>query len=215
MKRCYLVRHAQTVWNGENRIQGHSDVPLSPLGIQQAERLGMCFASRHVQGIFTSALQRSRQTAEAIAAGNGHSVTPVVERDLAEIYLGAWEGLTPDEVDARFQKAYQQWRTLPSSVVIPDAEPLGAFKERVRTVMGRLLAGLGDGEHVIVSHGGVIAVLLADLLSADYDVTIRRLRLDNAGITAVEYGAGAPHVMWVNSTTHLETLSPAAGTTWF
>ena len=168
-----------------------------------------------MQGIFTSALQRSRQTADAIAAGNGHGMTPVVEPDLAEIHLGAWEGLTPDEVDAKFHKTYQQWRTLPSSVVIPDAEPLEAFKERVHTVMGRLLAGLGDGEHIIVSHGGVIAALLADLLGADYDVTIRRLRLDNAGITALEYGAGSPHVVWVNSTTHLETLSPAPGTTWF
>ena len=128
MKRCYLVRHAQTAWNGENRIQGHSDIPLSPLGEQQAQHLGRWFASRHVRGIFTSALQRSRQTAQAIAAGNGHGVSPVVEPHLAEIHLGTWEGLTPVEVDARFANAYQQWRVRPSSVVIPGGEPLAAFR---------------------------------------------------------------------------------------
>jgi len=135
MTRCYLVRHAQTAWNDENRLQGHSDTPLSPVGRRQAERLGARFASHHVRGVFTSALQRSRQTAEAIAAGpvraedrshgagNGnHRITPVVEPGLAEIHLGAWEGLTPAEVDAKFQNAYQQWTRSPSSVAIPGGE---------------------------------------------------------------------------------------------
>ena len=213
MKRCYLVRHAQTAWNDENRIQGHSDLPLSPLGRQQAERLGATFASRHVQGIFTSALQRSRQTAQMIAAGNGHGVSPVIEPELAEMHLGAWEGLTPDEVDTRFQGAYQQWRRRPSSVVIPDAEPLEAFRQRVRRALERILSSVEDGEHVVVSHGGVIAALLADVLGADYDAVIRRLRLDNAGITALEFGAGVPHVLWINSTQHLDTPPPHGN--WF
>jgi alpha-ribazole phosphatase len=211
MTRCYLVRHAQTAWNGENRIQGHSDIPLSPLGEQQAQHLGRWFASRHVRGIFTSALQRSRQTAQAIAAGNGHGASPIVEPHLAEIHLGTWEGLTPVEVDARFANAYQQWRVRPSSVVIPGGEPLAAFRERVRQALARILEGAGEGEYVVVSHGGVIAALLADLLSADYDLLMRRLRLDNAGVTAVEFGSGLPHVLWVNATSHLDALAPADG----
>ena len=215
MTRCYLVRHAQTAWNGENRIQGHSDTPLSSVGRQQAERLGARFASHHVRGIFTSALQRSRQTAAAIAAGNGHGVSPVVEPDLAEIHLGAWEGLTPEEVDARFPHAYRQWQRRPSSVVIPDGEPLAVFRARARNTLAKILAGVGDGEYVVVSHGGVIAAWLADALGADYDLVIRQLRLDNAGVTALEFGAGPPHVLWVNSTTHLDPLSVAsAGAGW-
>ncbi|MBI3330634.1 MAG: histidine phosphatase family protein [Candidatus Omnitrophica bacterium] len=216
MRRCYLVRHAQTAWNGENRIQGRSDLPLSPLGEQQAERLSQWFASRHVRGIFTSGLQRSLQTAQAIAAGNGHGASPVVEPHLAEIHLGAWEGLTPVEVDARFANAYQQWRVRPSSVVIPGGEPLEAFRERVRGALARILGGVGDGEYVVVSHGGVIAALLADVLSADYDLLMRRLRLDNAGVTALEFGLGLPHVLWINATAHLGALAPAdeAGGWW-
>ena len=215
MKRCYLVRHAQTLWNGENCIQGHSDLPLSPFGEQQAKRLAERFASCHLSGIFTSGLQRSLQTAHTIASGNGHGVSPQVEHELAEMHLGSWEGLTPAEVDRQFQNAYQQWRDRPSSVVIPGAEPLEVFRQRARRALASIMDGVTDGEYIVVSHGGVIAALLADLLGADYDQVIRRLRLDNAGVTAVEFGVGIPHVLWVNSTIHLDSLSQPPSAGWF
>ena len=78
-----------------------------------------------------------------------------------------------------------------------------AFRARVRRVMQTIRSRLGEGEYVIVSHGGVIAATLADALHADYDLLVRFLRLDNAGITALEWGADASHVLWVNSTAHL------------
>jgi broad specificity phosphatase PhoE len=209
MTRCYLVRHAQTAWNHDNRLQGHSDLPLNSLGDQQAQSLAHFFASRHLSGIFTSHLQRSRQTAQAIAEGNGHRLTPVIAQELAEMHLGAWEGLTPEDIDRQFNGAYEQWRTEPSSVRIPHAEPLEAFRGRVRRVLQQILSGLADGkdgEYVIVSHGGVIAAVLADVLEANYDALLRRLRLDNAGITALACSVERPYVLWVNFTTHLESL---------
>ncbi len=211
MIRCYLVRHAQTPWNRENRLQGRSDPPLSPLGQQQARCLGAFFASRRLTGLYTSGLQRSRQTAEAIVAGNGHAVRPVVEPRLAEIHLGTWEGLTPEEIDARFQGAYQQWRMQPSSVRIPEGEPLEAFRTRVRQALREIVArGGGAGECAIITHGGVIASLLADALQADYDLLLHRIRLDNAGITAFEFCTESPDVLWINGTAHLELAPPAA-----
>ena len=109
--RCYLVRHAQTVWNHENRIQGHADPPLSPLGLEQTKRLGEYFASRSIGALYTSQLTRSVQTAHAIASQTG--LTPMFEPALAEILLGIWEGLTPEEVNARFGEAYETWRLTP------------------------------------------------------------------------------------------------------
>ncbi len=216
MKRCYLIRHGQTAWNGENRIQGHSDVPLSPLGEQQAQQLRTCFADRHLQGIVSSSLQRTRQTADAIMSGNGHAQPLIVEPRLREIHLGAWEGLTPKEVDARFQGAYQQWRLRPSHVVIPGAEPVETFRQRVRQAFEEIAAQFHDGEYAVVTHGGVIAALLADTLGADFDALLRRLRLDNAGITALELGGRVPHVLWINATDHLKSLlPPPLGVMWF
>ena len=230
MKRFYLVRHAQTAWNSDNRIQGHSDLPLSPVGEEQAKRLGALFATRHLTGIFTSHLQRSQQTARHIAdglpaapgaaqAGNGHGVRPVITQALAEMHLGAWEGLTPEEVDAQFTGAYQQWRIRPSTVQIPGAELLEAFRQRVSQALEHIVSSSVDGEYVIVSHGGVIAALLADVLGADYDALLRRLRLDNAGVTALECGTALRHVLWINATGHLDgangALPPVTRGGWF
>ena len=207
--RCYLIRHAQTIWNRDNRLQGHSDLPLSPLGLEQAARLARWFASRPIRGIFTSALKRSRQTAQTIAQSNGHRLEPIVEPDLGEMHLGDWEGLTPEEVDARFDGAYQRWKIQPSSVRIPNAESLAAFRERARRALRRVRDRIGEGEYLIVSHGGLIAAMLSDALDADYDVLLRRLRLDNAGVTALEWVDGPPAVCWVNATAHLH--DPAVG----
>ena len=211
MKRYFLIRHAQTQWNGENRLQGCSDLPLSPLGVQQAERLGTYFATRQLTEIFTSHLQRSQQTAQAIVAGNGHRLAPSIEPELREMHLGCWEGLTPEEIDARYDGAYQQWASRPSTVRIANAEPHEAFRARVRDVWHQLLAVRLEGDYAIVTHGGVIAAILAELLGADYDAMLRRVRLDNAGITALELpsGGGHPYVLWMNDTQHLAGLASA------
>ncbi len=208
MTRLYLVRHAQTAWNRENRLQGHSDLPLDDQGERQAARVGRWFAALHLQGIVTSHLRRSQQTAAAIASGNGHHVVPVIDRRLAEMHLGAWEGLTPDEVDRRFAGAYAQWRERPTSVCIPDAEPLERFRVRVREALADVVARHAARTCAVVTHGGVIALVLADALGAEYDEVLRRVRLENAGVTAMEFeGDGrAPHVVWVNRTDYLEDL---------
>lgn len=210
MKRCYLIRHAQTLWNRDNRLQGHSDLPLSPLGLEQSRRLASWFSTHApLQGIFTSHLRRSQETARAIAAAQYPPQSPVVEPFLAEMHLGDWEGLTPEEVDARFEGAYQQWLVRPSSVRISGAEPLESFRERARSALEKILTSFEEGTCVVVSHGGIIASLLADILEADYDRVLRRLRLENTGITAIECcGDRAPYLLWINSTTHLNESTP-------
>lgn len=213
IKRCYLVRHGQTEWNSQNRLQGHSDLPLNPLGQQQAKCVAAFFDSRPIKGLYTSHLMRSRQTAQAIASKIANGIQTVVDAELAEMHLGEWEGLTPDEIDAKFAGAYRQWRTRPSSVVIPGAESPAAFRARVARAFERAAGAFDEGEYVIVSHGGVIAALLAALWDAEYDSVLRRLRLDNAGVTAIELGSGHPHALWVNTTAHLEASAVPA--TWF
>jgi len=205
--RWYLIRHAETLWNHEDRLQGHSDTPLSALGQRQLARLGTYFATRRVTTVVSSQLQRTQLTARSILEANGHRPVHLVEPRLAEIHLGEWEGLTPDEINARYQDAYRRWRQQPSMVSIPRGEPLSMFRERVRAARDALLATTAHHETAIVSHGGVIAVLLADVLGVEYDRLLQRLRLDNAGITALEFdGARTAHVLWVNATAHLEAL---------
>ncbi|MBI2093853.1 MAG: histidine phosphatase family protein [Candidatus Omnitrophica bacterium] len=208
MTRCYLIRHAQTQWNMENRLQGYSDIPLSSLGLFQARQLGMWFAKRPLQGIFTSVLQRSRQTAQAILQSHEQEVSVVADEELKEMGLGDWEGLTPEEIDARFDGGYQRWKQR-SSIPIPGAESTEVFRSRVRRAMERIRSSLGQGEYAVVSHGGVIAAWLADCLKADYDVLIRQLRLDNASVTAFEWRkSGSPCVLWINASVSVEDAIP-------
>ncbi len=202
-RRCYFIRHGQTQWNRENRIQGHSDIPLDDVGFEQARRLAGAFTAFPVSTIFTSWLLRSRQTAQAIADGHPAALLPIVHPDLAEINLGEWEGLTPGDIESRSPGAYARWRNKPSEVAIPNAEPLDAFKSRVCEAARFIISHPGSGDCAVVAHGGVISALLSRFLQADFDHLLRRVRLDNAGITAVEFGPGLPQVLWINNTAHL------------
>lgn len=220
--KCYLVRHGQTVWNGENRLQGHSDIELNAVGLEQAKRLSAFFAARRASGevltaLYASPLKRSIQTAQAIVESTG--LTLRQDPALAESHLGSWEGLTPEEIDAKFDGAYQRWYRHPSQVTIPGAEPLEAFTQRVRGVFERIRAiengreglaaakprhGRGEARSVIiVTHGGVIASLLADWLNSDYDDILRRVVLNNGGVSAIECDIMPPYILWVNDTRHL------------
>ena len=170
--------------------------------------MGRFFALRRAEGealtaLYTSHLKRSAQTAHAIAEATG--LTPRRESALAESHLGAWEGLTPEEIDAQFEGAYQRWYHRPSQVEIPGAEPLGAFTRRVRDAFERIRSAENgrEGSVVIVTHGGVIASWLAGWLKSDYDEVLRRVVLSNAGISAIEYGNSLPSILWINSTRHL------------
>ena len=201
--RCYLVRHAQTTWNAENRIQGHSNPPLSVLGMAQAQRVAAWCAERPVTALYTSHLLRSRQTAEAIARHIGRPAT--VHEGLAEIHLGQWEGMMPQEVEARFPGLFEEWRHSPSRVRIPEAEPYEEFRRRILAAFAAIAdAHQPEDTVVVVSHGGVISALLAEWLSANYDCVLHRLALDNASVSVVDCRRHPPTVLGINVTHHLD-----------
>jgi len=203
--RCYLIRHAQTLWNEEQRFQGRTNLPLGPRGLQQAACLARHFSGRRFSFIYSSDLARSVETAQAIADTTHASVA--IEPGLAEMDLGAWEGLTGQEIDARFDGAYQRWCAGPSRVAILRGEALDAFHGRVRRAFARIAAAHQGGELVVVSHGGAIASLLAEWLRKDYDQVLGPLALGNASITEVEWGQEQVDVLRVNHTEHLIGMS--------
>ena len=201
--RCYLVRHAQTTWNAENRIQGHANPPLSAVGLAQAQRVGAWFATRPIAALYTSHLLRSRQTAEAITRRTGRSAA--IHEGLAEIQLGRWEGMMPEEVEAQFPGLFEEWRQSPSRVRIPEAEPYEMFRRRILEAFASIAARhRPEDEIVIVSHGGVISTLLAEWLEANYDCVLHRLALDNASISLADFHLHPPKVLGINVTHHLE-----------
>lgn len=152
-----LVRHGETAWNAEHRIQGHLDIPLSPLGILQAAQLADCLADEPIAAIFSSELSRARLTAAPLAARLGLEVT--YEPRLRERSFGIFEGLTLDEIAARHPTEFAQWRARDLAWRPEGGESGQQLIERVLAAIADI-ASLYIGQKVIlVSHGGVLDVV--------------------------------------------------------
>ena len=200
--RLYLIRHGESLWNAQDRIQGHGDSPLSAIGTSQATRLGRHLAGAPIGAIYTSRLLRARQTAEIV--GDTMRAPVIVRPDLHEIGLGAWEGKTPDEVNAHFDNGFEAWRSRPTSVHIPDAEPIASFRQRAVAAIESVIRETRVESAAIITHGGVIISYLAHVLGADFDFLLRRLRINNTGVTILEaLDAEHPSVLTVNDLQHL------------
>jgi uncharacterized phosphatase len=145
-----LVRHGETDWNLERRVQGQTDTPLNETGRRQAEALARELANERIDAVYASDLRRALDTARAIAGPRGLGVHLVPE--LREKNFGSWEGLTDDEVLERFPEA----RTGPWG----DAETPDDVVERVLGAL-RHIAERHPGDQVlVVSHGGPLRAVL-------------------------------------------------------
>jgi phosphoserine phosphatase len=163
MRRLLLARHGQSLSNAVRRFQGAQDVALSPLGIRQAEALGLAIGRRPVAHVYASPLVRARRTAE-IACG-GSAVPLTVVDDLRELSLGEWEGCTVEEIRTRPGDPYTRWVRDPVLCSPPGGEPLEVVQARVLRAVEGIAAAHPNGDDVlIVSHGGVISALLAHWL---------------------------------------------------
>jgi probable phosphoglycerate mutase len=150
--RLSLVRHGQTDWNVQRRIQGASDIPLNATGKQQALAAGRALALRKWDGIFASPLSRAMDTARIIAADTGLG-EPEPLAEVAERRYGDAEGLTGEEILARF----------PEGVAVPGQETRDEVVARALPALDELAAANAGRSLIIVSHGGVIASLVRRL----------------------------------------------------
>jgi probable phosphoglycerate mutase len=157
-----LVRHGESRPAHPDRpfplIDGHGDPELDPVGVDQAALLGERLQHEQIDAIYVTTLTRTHETAAPLAARLG--ITPRVEPDLREVFLGEWEGgefrQRAVAGDPIFQRIFteQRWD------VIPGAEPLDEFDERVWRGFQRIVAAHPDERVMVVSHGGVIGQLL-------------------------------------------------------
>jgi len=162
VSRLLVVRHAQSVWNGEGRWQGWADPPLSPLGAEQAKRgalvlAGLAATLGRPQRVVASDLQRAVRTAEHLGAAFGLGVE--LDPDLREYDAGAWTGLRRDEISARWPTQLAAWDA-DGAVGPPGGEDPGHFSARLAAAVERI-ARPGPDCVVVVSHGRAIHQLAA------------------------------------------------------
>ena len=142
-----LIRHGQSTWNSEHRIQGQLDPPLSAEGRRQAELLAGRLAGRRFAGFYSSDLKRAFETAEILAPAVGARPEPVPA--LREIFLGEWEGLRTEEIAERFPEAWDRWVEEPDWDVVPGGEGAAHFDARVGGAIDDILERRGRGDHLV------------------------------------------------------------------
>ncbi|WP_313678090.1 2,3-diphosphoglycerate-dependent phosphoglycerate mutase GpmB [Pantoea vagans] len=188
MLQVYLVRHGETVWNAERRIQGQSDSPLTEKGEQQAYQVGERVKHLGITHVIASDLGRTRRTAEIIADACGCTVT--LDPRLRELNMGVLEkrpldGLTAEE---------EQWRaTLVNGTEggrIPEGESMTEMATRMHAALNACLELPAGSRPLLVSHGMALGSLVSTILGLPAYAE-RRLRLRNCSISRVDYQQSA------------------------
>ena len=201
MTRIILVRHGETEWNRVERFRGRADVPLNEAGLAQAEATGRRVAAEwQPAAIYSSPLSRAVRTAEAIARHFGLPVQ--VHPGLVDIHYGQWQGLSPDEVKARWPETLRAWYEAPHTARIPDGETLDQVRSRGLAAVNEL-ASRHDGQTlVLVGHTVMNRAILLGVLGLGND-RFWRLRQDTCALNVFDAEGGDFTLVSLNDTCHL------------
>ncbi len=194
------MRHGRTAWNIAGRAQGHTDIPLDEIGLEQRDLLAQSFKTIKLDRIYSSDLMRAKQTAEALVDATGAPLE--VYRDLRERGFGEWEGQSFTDL--------QDW-------IVQEAARLGISKIAVRPPGGESYVDLwartsgllqsildSDEDAAIVSHGGTCSILLAQLIRGTPE-SARSFRLKNTSVFELERREdGYFSITRFNDTSHLD-----------
>ncbi|MDR0227001.1 MAG: histidine phosphatase family protein [Burkholderiaceae bacterium] len=156
--RIIAIRHGETAWNVDARIQGHLDIPLNDLGLWQAAQAGKALAGESVAAIYSSDLLRAHATAQAVARTTGAPLT--TDKGLRERCFGRFEGQTFSDIEASHPEDALRWRKRDPEFV-PDGggESLRMLRERISATVDRLASRHAGEQIVVVAHGGVMDIL--------------------------------------------------------
>jgi broad specificity phosphatase PhoE len=195
-----LVRHGETLWNAEGRMQGHTDSPLTDRGREQRRLAAQRLARLDVAAVYSSDTGRARETGELIASPHGLTVEP--REGLRERCYGVLEGLTLEEARQRDSEMVERWMADREGLAPPEGETQTEMSRRVMAAVRRI-AARHPGETVVLSiHGGPIKSAFFEILQvpvSSWDLTW----VANGSITVVR---GTPRLLRVaayNDTCHL------------
>jgi 2,3-bisphosphoglycerate-dependent phosphoglycerate mutase len=178
-----LIRHGETAWNAERRLQGHIDIGLNEEGLRQAEALGAALSAERIDAIVASDLLRAQHTAQAVAR---HHRLPVrLDARLRERCYGAFEGLLYAEIKARYPQEFAAMQAREVDAVLPPGERAGEsfrqFYQRTVQAVHALAAAHPGQVLALVAHGGVLECIYRAAMAMPLD-TPRNFDVMNASI---------------------------------
>jgi len=191
------IRHGETVWNEENRFQGHGDSSLTETGCNQVAALGRRMENFRFDALISSDLERARETASIIADFTGHKVE--VDGRLRERNYGVLEGLTVPEIKARHPEVLDQLKGGDPDYIIPEGESLRQHYRRNVAFIEELLAKRSDATVAVVAHGGVLDSIFRFVAHLSLDQP-RCFITANASLTIITHGNFYGTPRWVIET---------------
>lgn len=201
--RVIVVRHGQTLWNLERRFQGHQDSPLTPKGVAQAAALAKRLSRRSFSSLYSSDLGRARHTAQMIADATGHAV--IADPRLRERSLGAFQGLKSEEIRTAYPDEYERYRARELDYVVPGGESLRQQIERNMSCLEDLARRHSGETIVVVTHGGVLNVVLRQTLSIPLEAP-RRFEFLNSSLNLFVFVDGYWTLQTWGDVGHLEAV---------
>jgi broad specificity phosphatase PhoE len=198
--RLIWIRHGETIWNREFRLQGTSDVALSDIGLKQAEQLAAGLQEKPVK-LFVSPLSRTMSFAKPLSKCLG--LIPHMLDDLRELSFGRWEGLRYQDMDDELRGWFERWCIDPVNVCPPDGESTASLAARVWSAVDHIHGKMGEGETAaIVTHGGVVRVAVTELMGMRPEAA-GRLSIDPGSVTITDYVADHWRLVRLNDIAHL------------
>ncbi len=173
--KVYLMRHGEVANGAEKRYNGHIDVDITEKGVEQMRRLAGLLTGKPVTAVYSSDLIRSVKGAQIISKSLGLAHAPL--RALRERSVGAWEGLTAEEIKQRYPAEYSAWRADLLNYRPPGGECLLDVQARIMPAYHELVSAHAGQEIAMLLHGGVNRLILADALGLP---PLNLFRLDQA-----------------------------------
>ena len=195
-----IVRHGETEWNAEGRIQGHTDIGLSENGAQQARSLGQRLADRQIDVAYSSDLKRTSETAR-LALGHRNVVLNETPR-LREYHKGIFEGMTLTEIQTQFPDEYPKYLEKDLSYAPEGGETTRDVSTRMASIFQEIKAKHLDETVLVVSHGGALRAAMVSLLGMPLEGNWSFV-FGNCGLTMVDTFADNAVLRLFNDTSHL------------
>ena len=200
-----LIRHGETAWNAERRLQGHLDIGLNEEGLRQADAVAAALADERIDYIYASDLRRAHLTAQAIAA---HHAMPVQQTaGLRERCYGVFEGMLYSDIARQYPLQFAAWQARDIDARMPDgANPAESFSQFYQRAIGTIhaCAAAHRGRTVvIVAHGGVLECAYRAALALPLE-TPRHFHIHNASINRFVLDGGALSLLHWGDVAHLE-----------
>jgi probable phosphoglycerate mutase len=185
LTRLCLIRHGETAWNAEGRVQGQLDIPLSPAGLAQAKAVAAALKGESFDAIYSSDLVRVRQTAQPTAEQLKKNV--LLDERLRERHYGVFQSITYAEAKERFPEDYARFRAKDLDFDFETGESLKAFNERSLAVIDEIVGGNSGKSILVFTHGGVLECLYRHATGRGL-TTPRDFEIPNAALNRVSFG---------------------------